>query len=104
VLPVNCPAQIARVLLSILQKGILRTRSLAWLGESERCAVEADHIHNLPDLLAEFSPTKLSHYWYVARTAYANEIPEDQLDDWESLWQQLDDARDADPALFESTW
>ncbi|MGC1720755.1 MAG: hypothetical protein WA746_17385 [Isosphaeraceae bacterium] len=54
----HCPAEIAEVILPILQYGLIRVRAFAWQGQAELCAVEADHIHNLPDLLADYYPGK----------------------------------------------
>ena len=65
----NCPPEIADMLLEILRTGLLRIRPHAWPGEAELCAIEADHIHNLPDLLADYLRDKLVYYWDVERAA-----------------------------------
>jgi hypothetical protein len=52
----QCPTEIAEVVLPILQNGLLRLRASAWQGETDLCRVESDHIHNLPDLLADYHP------------------------------------------------
>jgi hypothetical protein len=33
-----------------------------WDGDAGRAAVEADHLHNLPGLLSDFSPVRLRYY------------------------------------------
>ncbi len=89
----HCPDEIAEVILSILQNGLLRVRALAWQGQADLCGVESDHIHNLPDLLADYKPEKLHYYWNVERPEYIRHVG-DQLDGWEELWQQLGDQID----------
>ena len=95
----HCPAEIADIVLSILQTGLLRIRALAWNGQADRCGIETDHIHNLPDLLADYSPEKLSYYWNVERPEYIRQIAGDQLKGWERLWQRLGDQIDSAHAL-----
>ena len=90
----HCTAEIAEVILRILQNGLLRVRALAWQGQAELCGVESDHIHNLPDLLADYTPEKLHYYWNVERPEYIRHVGGDQLDGWEELWQRLGDQID----------
>lgn len=85
----SCPPEVSEILLKIVRTGLLRVRSLAWSGQAECCAVEADHIHNLPDLVADFSRERLTYYWDVERTSYIASTPGEQRADWESLWQEL---------------
>jgi hypothetical protein len=56
------PAEISEILTEMLTTGLLRIRALGWSGEAERCAIESDHIHNVPDLLTHFSPERLGYY------------------------------------------
>ena len=90
----HCPAEIAEVILPILQNGLLRVRALAWQGQAELCVVESDHIHNLPDLLADYTPEKLHYYWNVERPEYIRQVGVDQAVGWEELWQRLGDRID----------
>jgi hypothetical protein len=84
-----CPPEISEILLKILETGLLRIRTLAWAGQVDRCAIEADHIHNLPSLLADFSPERLTYYWGIERPSYIARILDDELEDWERLWRRL---------------
>ena len=84
-----CPPETAEIILKILETGLLRIRSLAWSGQADRCAVEADHIHNLPDLLSDFSRERLSYYWDVERPSYLGQTPEADFASWEGLWEEL---------------
>ena len=71
----NCPPEIEQALLHILQTGVLCGRSAGWQGDSKRCAVECDHIHNLSSLLEDFSIESLQHYYDVERVCYLDECP-----------------------------
>ncbi len=84
-----CPAEIAEILLCILQTGLLRIRSLAWQECTELCAIEADHIHNLPSLIMNYSPEKLLYYWDIERSEYLRQVSAEHSDGWAALWQRL---------------
>ena len=86
---VNCPSAIADVLTGILTTGLLRIRALGSSGNAQRCALESDHLHNVPDLLVHYSPERLTYYWEIERPAYINQTPHDELVVWEPLWRQL---------------
>lgn len=68
----SCPPDIAEVIVEILQTGLLRIRAQGWSGDSAACAGEADHLHNLPHLLSNYSPELLRYYWEVEKPAYCN--------------------------------
>jgi hypothetical protein len=68
----SCPPEIAEAILEILQMGLLRIRALGWSGNSSGCASEADHLHNLPSLLSNYSPELLRYYWEAERPAYCS--------------------------------
>src|SRR6266700_4157289 len=84
-----CPSQVAAVLLDLLGHGILVCRAAGWAGNAENCALEADHLHNLPGLLADFSPERLRYYWEAERTSFAARCDADALRQWEELWDRL---------------
>ena len=63
----NCPDEIAKILLEILYVGLLRIRALGWDQNPSRCAAEADHLHNLPMIIASYSPDLLQAYLTSAR-------------------------------------
>ncbi len=85
----RCPDEIAEVILPMVRYGLLRVRAAAWQGKADLCAVESDHIHNLPDLLADYTPGKLAYYWNAERLSYIDQVGVDQSAGWEGLWQQL---------------
>ncbi|MEJ7637373.1 MAG: type II toxin-antitoxin system HicB family antitoxin [Singulisphaera sp.] len=78
---------IASILLEILARGILSIRASA--GDPGRCVIEADHIHNLPNLIRDYSPQLLSFYWEVERASFISQTPEDLLAGFEPLWRDL---------------
>jgi hypothetical protein len=79
-----CSPEVSKIILSLLETGLLRIRSLGSSGRAEDCAIEADHIHNLPDLLANFSRERLLYYWEIERPAYINRVSNEQLMGWDS--------------------
>jgi hypothetical protein len=87
----NCPLEIAQILLDILEQAVLQTRAAGWAGDPVRAAMEADHIHNLPDLLRHYSPDLLAYYWNAQRVGYIAEA--DRLgvgiDGFAPLWERL---------------
>jgi hypothetical protein len=85
----NCPVEIAAILTDIITIGLLHIRTLGWSGNSQRCAIEADHIHNLPYLLINFAPQRLVYYWEAERASFVNQTPRSDLAVLEPLWQRL---------------
>ena len=71
----TCPPDIAAVLLQILRAGVLNARAAGWAGDARRSAAEADHVHNLPDVLADYSPDRLAHYRDVEIPAFRRQAP-----------------------------
>ena len=87
----NCPPEIARVILQILHRGILAARSQGWGENAQRAALEADHIHNLPRLLSDFSQDKLEWYWNNEIPCYikARQRLGHMETEFEYLWKEL---------------
>jgi hypothetical protein len=65
--------ELREILLNILRDGILRIRSFGWSGHADLCAVEADHIHNLPALIRDLNPELLAGYFDIARPCFIRE-------------------------------
>jgi len=84
-----CPTEIADVILRLLQTGTVQARSAGRSGDAALSAGEADHIHNLPDLLRRYSPRKLRYYWNSERTAYINRMGGQPIV-FEELWAELE--------------
>ena len=85
----QCPREIADVLLEILSRGTLRIRMFAGIQQSKKCFIEADHLHNLPHLLSDYRPELLRYYWQIERQSFMRQVPEDERRDLEPLWKRL---------------
>jgi hypothetical protein len=87
----NCPPEIAQVVLEILYRGLLRIRAFAGAKEAKKCFIESDHLHNLPSLLADYRPEKLRYYWEVERPSFIQQVPENERRDLMPLWIRLEE-------------
>lgn len=85
----TCPPEIATILLDILYHGLLSCRVAGWAGRAEQCATEADHLHNIPALLADYSPDRLRYYWEVERPSYATRCAPERRALWDEHWERL---------------
>lgn len=79
----------------ILEQGLLRLRDSALLGLIEYCAIEAEHLHNLPSLLGESNERRHEYYFEKERPFYLERVDrsvpgiEFTLRRYEECWQQL---------------
>jgi len=90
----NCPSQIAAIVLKILEYSMLNIRLAAHQGNTEQCFQEADHVHNLPSLLASFSEEKLRYYWTVERPIYMKRSKGNYAISFSAQWKILQDIVD----------
>ena len=72
----DAPKQIAEIVLQILEDSLLAVRFAAWHNNAKLAAIEASHIHNLPQLLRDYDQEKLDWYWNGQRSAYLEEFIE----------------------------
>jgi hypothetical protein len=89
--PMNCPADIAAVVLEILRMGTIRIRAFAGAGESRKCFLEADHLHNLPCIISDYLEGRLRYYWDIERPPFMQQVPESERRDLHPLWARLGD-------------
>jgi len=85
--------EIRKLLLNILRTGILEIRAAGWDGKAALCAIEADHLHNLPGLIGNLKPEPLKYYFNVERLAYGT-LSNDTLkfaSDWKRLEELMDE-------------
>lgn len=54
-----------RAYLDILHRGLVMVRNFAHAGQTQLCAIEADHLHNIPTLLGESDERR--HVFYVVQ-------------------------------------
>src|SRR5256885_1515581 len=85
----TCPPKVAEILLAILGQGLLQVRAFGWSGDANRAAIEADHLHNLPTLLAHYSPALLDYYWTAERPGYIAQVTEEQAEAFRPYWDRL---------------
>jgi hypothetical protein len=74
-------------LLSILREGLLRIRARGWDGDAEQCAIETDHLHNVPELIRTLKPELLRYYYEIERPAYLSRVKTAQF--FEPHWNQI---------------
>jgi hypothetical protein len=75
---------------AIITTAVLRIRAAGWGGDAQRCAVEADHIHNLPGLLTDYSTDGIRYYWEVEKPSYERAVPAADLAAFRPLWDELE--------------
>ncbi|HTR43468.1 MAG TPA: hypothetical protein VMH87_17790 [Pseudomonadales bacterium] len=63
-------AEVKIAIKQILSESLLSIRLQGALGNHKNCEIEADHVHNLPVLLINFSDELLAFYYNVERKAY----------------------------------
>src|SRR5437764_105171 len=85
----TCPPDAAAILLDVLGQGVLQARAAGWSGDVVRAATEADHVHNLPALLADYSPARLRYYWDVERAGYEAHAGPEKTAAFRPLWNRL---------------
>lgn len=78
-----------QIYLEILELGILSFRMAAMQGDSAKCVIEADHIHNIPRLLLNDDPVGDAYYLKTERPSFQRDAP-DGISRFHALWQALD--------------
>ena len=94
----ECPAEILPRLTNIIGTGLLSIRIHGSAGHAERCAIEANHIHNLPNLIADYRPELLKYYWEIERVAYLRVSQKAEGEKFKEQWNALATFLKADPA------
>ena len=96
----NCPPDVADALTSILRESILLIRMAGNGDDADYCAVEANHIHNLPALLRCYDRLKLQRYLIWAQTDYTSDfqkrfrrMPTMFMPQWQRLEGFLEDTK-----------
>ena len=84
----KCPPEVAEVIGEILRTALLRIRSRGWNQDAIACALEADHVHNLPSLLTNYSEDLVRFYLDHERVHYVQKGG--TVGHFEELWQRLE--------------
>jgi hypothetical protein len=85
----NCPDEVAEAVLNIMENAVLSIRLAGHGKNPEYCAVEANHIHNLPGLILRYRKEKLEYYLDAEVPGYV-----ERLKQW----------TDTSPNAFEEQW
>lgn len=85
----KCPDEISEPLLEILKFGLLNIRYYGGKGDSERCSIEANHLHNIPGMLRLYSPEMLDYYLDGEQPEFVKNSGNVNLGPFESSWERL---------------
>jgi hypothetical protein len=82
--------EVCQIFLEILREGLLRIRTAGWSGRSEVCALEADHLHNIPTILSKCTLASISYYYDIERPAFLRMTATDSKPElFEPYWERL---------------
>ncbi len=90
-----------RIYIEILGFALPQIRNAAQAGLVEYCAVEADHIHNLPSLIGESNELRHAYYldaereWYLERVDRTLPHVQWLLRRYAELWSELESLKNA---------
>jgi hypothetical protein len=79
--------EIRAILASILRTGLLRIRHWGIDGHATRCSLEADHLHNLPEIITKPAAENLLYYINVEKPAFIKKAF--GFEQFESDWNRL---------------
>lgn len=83
------------IYVQILHHGLLRIRDSAALGHLQYCAVESEHLHNIPSLIGETNEERHSYYFCQERAHYLEAVDRSlpgldfTLSRYSELWTRL---------------
>ena len=92
-----------QIYIEILEVALVRIRDLALSGAFEQCAVEADHVHNLPSLVGEANEQRHVYYLQGERSLYLERLDRSStnakyvLVRYAPLWTQLESIGSSKP-------
>jgi hypothetical protein len=76
---------------AILYRGLINIR--ANNHDPERCFAEADHLHNMPELLRKLWDDQVhKYYWEAMRPSFIAQSKPEWLTCFEPLWAELEEA------------
>jgi hypothetical protein len=83
------PDEIRTQLLTILAIGVRNIRAYCERRQYDLCWSEANHVHNLPDLIENFSADKLAYYLEVEVVQYRREMSDKPTSELRAPWNAL---------------
>ena len=90
----DCPKELEGVLLQIVSLALVNIRGFSFNSpDLKRCGIEADHVHNLPNLIRDYSLSGLQYYLDVYVKEYVRLVGSDSgsVKLFEPLWSKLKD-------------
>jgi hypothetical protein len=84
-----CPPEVTNAILQILKIGIINIRGFASSKNMSRCAAEADHLHNLPELLTSYTPELFRFYLEVEQPLFLKITGGEGVGQFEPHWAIL---------------
>jgi hypothetical protein len=84
-----------QIYIKILKYGLQRIRDCSELGLIAYCAVESEHLHNLPSLVGEKNEHRHTYYFQKERTLYLERVDRTTpgidftLNRYSELWDKL---------------
>jgi len=75
------------VFLNLLRTGLLRIRTYGQMDRAEACRVEADHLHNAPEIIRNPRLELVSYYFDVERPAFIRKA--ESVEQYEEEWDRL---------------
>ena len=97
----SCPRELQTPLLEILYWTVLEVRSCN--KEDRYCFALADHAHNIPHLIAKYSPRLLFYYWECERPCFIRELERQGREPWEPFRRQWEVIRPIHERIRAST-
>ncbi|MBI3863270.1 MAG: hypothetical protein HY290_15370 [Planctomycetia bacterium] len=89
--PEKIPRRSGEIYTDILYQGLLAIRATEDLTYARALA---DHLHNLPHLIQNLEHAGLhDYYWRAERSSFLQDVTPEQARIFESLWQELEAAR-----------
>jgi hypothetical protein len=85
----KCPTEVTEAIQELIRTAILNIRIAGNAGDAKRCAIEADHVHNLPSLLGDYSDDLLRFYLDVERVSFIDQSAGRDLRTYEAQWHKL---------------
>ncbi len=58
-------------------------------GDTERCAAEAEHIYNIPQIISHYKPKLFLFYWHNTRSRFIEQMQGKDISIFNLAWENL---------------